>query len=202
MVMHPISKRMDSRWITAVVVIIVVALGAVYFLRAPKSPSTTATSTETTQRVLKTFYNQKYGIAFNYPDNYEVKEHDTAGEGTPRHTIVLADKAAVASVPEASEGPASISIDIFPNAKNDSPEKWVKGNSFSNYKLSPDNKLSATAIAGEEAVAYGWDGLYRSNSIVFNHKKQIFMLSVGYNSPEDQIVKDFASVVTSIQFDP
>ena len=62
--------------------------------------------------------------------------------------------------------------------------------------------MSATAVAGQEAVAYGWDGLYLSTSIVFNHKKQIFMLSVGQNAPTDPIIADFAKVVSSIQFDP
>jgi hypothetical protein len=196
---HPISNGMDSRWITAVVAVIILALGAVYFLRSPQTPSTV---TPTPDRALKTFYNQKYGIAFNYPDSYEVKETDATGEGTPRHSIVLADKAALASVPAESEGPPAITLDIFPNAQNQSPEVWIKGSNFSNFKLSPDGQISATAIAGEEGMAYGWDGLYRSNSIVINHKKQIYMFSVGYTTPDDLLIKDFAGIIASVQFDP
>jgi hypothetical protein len=192
---------MNQKTTVGIIVIALALSGAAAYFFLPRS-NTPAQSSSEQQRPLKTFYSEKYGIAFNYPDNYAVKEQDVTGEGTPRHTIVVADAAALASAPEASEAPPSITIDIFPNSQNQTVEKWIKGSNFSNYKLSPDGKLSATSIAGEQAMAYAWDGLYPSTSIVFSHKKQIFMISVGQNAPTDQIVKDFPGVVASIQFDP
>jgi hypothetical protein len=192
---------MNQKITFGIIVFVLAIAGVAAYFFLPRSSAPTQSSSEQ-QRPLKTFYNEKYGIAFNYPDNYAVKEQDATGEGTPHHAIVVADAAALASVPEGSEGPASITIDIYPNPRNESVEKWIRGSNFSNYKLSQDGALSKTSIAGEEALAYAWDGLYPSTSIVFNHKKQIFMVSVGQNSPTDQIVKDFPGVVASIQFDP
>lgn len=187
---------MSSKYSIALLIVIAASI-AVFIVWYPKDKAVETTDT----RTLKTFYNPQYGIAFNYPDSYEVKEHDST-EGTKHHTIVVGDKAALSNVPQNSEGPAVISIDIYDNVARDSAEKWIRGNNFSNYKLSQDAKLSTTTVAGIPALSYPWDGLYPSISIVFPQKTSIYMLSVGYLSPEDQQYKDFAGIVSSIQFDP
>ena len=193
---------MQKNWIIGAGLIVFVAIIAsgIYLARGPQSSTSTSTTT-TTDRPLKTYYDQRYGIAFNFPDNYDVQEHDST-EGTKHHTIVIGDKEALANVPQESEGPPVITIDIFNNPKKAIAESWVKSENLSNYKLSPDGTLTPTNVAGENALAYGWDGLYRSTSIVFAHKDKIYMMSAGSGAPEDQLNKDFAKVVASVQFDP
>ena len=185
--------------IGGIVALIVIAAGAAIWTR---THSVSSPGAQQAEHPLKTYYDERYSLAFNFPDNYSVTEHDATGESTKHHTIVIADKAALASVPATSEGPPSITIDIFANPSSQGAESWIKSNSNSNFKLSPDGVMSVTNIAGEKAFAYAWDGLYRSTSIVFPYKRNMFMLSVGQNSPQDQIVKDFATVVSSIQLDP
>ena len=192
---------MYTRWVIIGLLVLALAIGAlVYVLRTPNNGITSPP--ESQARPLKTYYDPTYGIAFNFPDNYEIKEHDATGEGTKHHSIVVGDKSALASTAEGGEGPPVITIDIFDNPTHQTPEKWIKGTSFSNYKLSNNATFASTTVAGVPALAYPWDGLYSSNSIVFQEKNKIYMLSVGYNSPDDQIRKDFAVVVASIQFDP
>lgn len=195
---------MDLRWIAAILAVVAVAIGVIYYLRAP-SASTPDTGAGA-ERPLKTYYDERYGIAFNFPDNYIVEEHPPAGgqtgEGTPQHTIVIGDKTAMENLPENGEGPPTMAITIFDNPAKEGTEKWIKGSNFSNYKLSPDGVLTTTAVAGTEALAYVTDGLYLTTNIVFPHRTYMVVLSVGQNSPEDQIVKDFARVVSSIQIDP
>lgn len=189
---------MDSRWAVAVVLLLLVAVAAAYFLRQPSAGSNPVII----ERPLKTYYDERYGIAFNFPDNYVVEEHDAEGEGPARHTIVIGDKTAMENAPQNGEGPPTITIDIFDNASKQGIEEWIKGSNFSNFKLSPDGVLTTTAVAGQEARAYVSDGLYRTTNIVFPHRTYMVMLSVGQMTPEDQIVKDFAIVVSSIQIDP
>lgn len=190
-------------WKLIISVLAVIGIGIVAGMYLPRSQNgTTSTSTTASERPLKTYYDERYGIAFNFPDNYDVQEHDSTGAGAKHHTIVVGDKGALAGAPANSEGPPVITIDIFPNPGNPGAEKWIKATNESNYKLSPDGVLTATKVAGYDAIAYVWDGLYRSTTIVFPHKSQMYMLSVGYNSPTDQIRQDFPKVVASIQFDP
>jgi hypothetical protein len=190
---------MNSNIVIAIIVAILVLVGGAYYFRAGSvSTSTPSTAQE---RPLKTYYDEKYGIAFNFPDNYAVQEHDST-EGTKHHTIVVGDEAALANPQANGETPPVITIDIYNNPTKQSAEKWIKGNDFSNYKLSGNAILASTSVAGIPALAYPWDGLYQSTSIVFPNKGKMYMISVGYISPQDQIYKDFPKVVASIQLDP
>lgn len=142
----------------------------------------------------RSYQSEKYGIGFSYPENYQLTEHDSTG----RHTIVLTDKDAAAATSTASEGPTAMIFDIFDNTKHEGVEAWVRRNPASNYQLSPNGNLATAAQNGSEAVAYVWDGLYRGESYVFEHKDQIVMASVTMMSQDDQIKKDFERVLRSL----
>ncbi len=194
---HPISNGMNSNIAFGIGFLVLVVLLGAYFL-IPGKPSDTGTPT-VTSRPLKTYYDERYKIAFNFPDNYVVTAHDPSAN---HHVIVLMEQAAASSTPTDSEGPPSMTMDIFSKPSTLQVDKWIKNTKESNYNLGQDSTLSTTTVAGEKALAYGWDGLYRSTSIVFSHLGRIYMVSVGYNAPTDQIFKDFAGVVASVQLDP
>ncbi len=186
--------------ILVVVALVVVISGFLYFRGTSTGTSQNQQVADT--RAIKTYYDPRYGVAFNFPETYAVQEHDsTAAEGPKHHTIVIGDKNELANAPQNGEGPAVMTIDIYENTAKQTTEKWIKGNNFSNYKLSNDAELSSTTVAGISAYAYPWDGLYRSLSIVFPQGSRMYMMSVGYNAVSDQIYKDFAGVVASVQFD-
>jgi len=140
------------------------------------------------------YQSAEYGISFSYPDTYALNEQHVEG----RHTIVLADKEALAAAPENGEGPTAITFDIIMNPDNLAPSQWVKDNPLSNYQLSPDGTLASSTRDGTEAVAYVWDGLYRGESYVFDHGEDIVMASVTMFELTDQIKKDFEGILRTL----
>lgn len=187
---------MQTNWIYGVIILLAVAVIAAFFLT--KKPATIGTNTSDT-RELKTYYDERYGIAFNFPDSYEIADHDT---GAKHHTIVLVDKVASSSVPKESDAPPTITIDIFSSPSTLNADKWIKNTAESNYKFSGEAVLATTTVSTIPAFAYPWNGLYQATSIVFPHAGRIYMMSVTYNAPSDLIVKDFAAIVASVQLDP
>jgi hypothetical protein len=183
-----------------VIAICLIAAGVLYFRDKSTGTFLNGGSTATQQRPLLTYYDPRYGVAFNFPDNYAVKDHDSTS-GAKHHTIVIGDKNELSSTTPNSEGPMVMTMDIYDNPSKQAADKWIKNNDFSNYKLSQNAPLSTTTVAGIPAYAYPWDGLYKSLSIVFPENGKMYMLSVNYNSTSDQLYKDFAGVVASIQFD-
>jgi hypothetical protein len=151
---------------------------------------------------LQTYVNTDYGTSFQYPENYVVEGRNTGNGERERYTVTLMDRAAAENIPQNGEGPTAITVDIFQNDLDEqTPENWIKNNNNSNYKLSPDGVLTPTAVDGSPAFAYGWDGLYLGNSIVFSHSGNIVMLSVTFLTPDDVILGDFAVVVASMQLE-
>ncbi len=161
--------------------IILVAIGGFFAYRAFSEP-------------MSDFSNAEYGISFTYPAHYSVDEQHFAD----RHTIILADKDALAATPQNGEGPTTITLDVFQNPRDLSPSDWVKSNSASNFQLS-NGALASTTQAGAEAVAYVWDGLYRGESYVFENGDEIVMLTVTMMEPTDAIHNDFEKVMRSLQ---
>lgn len=142
------------------------------------------------------YANAEFGISFSYPESYRLDERDTGG----RHVITLVDKEFLAASTTASEGPTSITVEIFPNTNELSPSEWVKATPASNFALS-SGTLASSMQSGTEAVAYLWDGLYRGESYVFSQNGNIYMLSVTYMDAGDRIRKDFVRLLKSVQFE-
>ena len=177
-----------------------IIIGVAFYFLHPQSSLNGNPSVVQDTRTLKTYYDPRYGIAFNFPDSYTVQEHDSS-EGVKLHSINIIDKTALANTPKDGEGPPSISINIFDNPSKLATEKWITTTGASNYNISQNAKLATSTVAGIPALAYGWDGLYHGTSLVFPDNGKMYMMSVLYNSPADQIFKDFAGIVASIQFD-
>jgi predicted PurR-regulated permease PerM len=147
-----------------------------------------------------TYSNDTYGVSFSYPDNYVVTERDMPGSAQrAHHSIVLMDKTAAENIPEGGEGPPTINVDIIQNnLDKQTPEQWIKNASISNYKLSPDGTIIEGEVAGVPSYTYTWDGLYRGESTVLEHKGNILMFSVTTLTPTDQIRYDFDGLLSSV----
>lgn len=187
---------MDTKWIIGLVIVGLLGAGGLWFWITSFDPAATSANQN-----LQTYYHPQYGVAFNFPDTYELKQNEAAG-ARKIYSIVLSNKEDLANVPEAGEGPMSITLSIFPNEGREGLEDWIRTTNDSNFKLSQSDALATTTIAGMDALAYTWDGLYPSTSIVLNNKNNIYMFSVSFNATGDQIRKDFATVIASLQFDP
>lgn len=151
---------------------------------------------ETTQVYTST----SYGFSFTYPNTYVLEERELGSGERFHHNITLIDREAGANIPQNGEGPPSITIDVIQNDIDGlSVTEWVNNDSRSNFKLSPDSVLASTTVADREAVRYTWDGLYRGESVVFEHNGSIIMVSVSLFEPADTIRSNFAEILSSFQ---
>lgn len=184
------------RWTIGAFVVLALLAGLAWYVGRPQTMSG-----ENSQPIAARYSNTEYGISFKYSNTYQLEERDAPGSGERRHHIVtLIDTDDAANVPENGEGPTAITVEMFQNNLDRQPvETWIRGTSNSNFKLSPDGALSTTTVYGVTAYSYSWDGLYRGDSVVFEHKNNIFMLSVTYMTPDDQIRKDFDLLVRSVE---
>jgi hypothetical protein len=146
------------------------------------------------------YTNTQYGILFEYPTTYAVREKEVGNSERRHYSIALISKTWLANQPpEAGEGPTAITFEIYQNNLDKiSLEDWVRGANDSNFKLSPDGTLSKVPVAGTQALFYRWDGLYRGESYALAHKGTIIVISVTYDSPTDPIHQDFQSVLSSL----
>lgn len=149
----------------------------------------------------QTYQSAEYGISFTYPDSYVLEERELGTGERFHHNVTLMDREAAANIPQNGEGPTTITVDFIQNnIEKLSIEDWIRNDSRSNFKLSPDGELVATTMGEKEALTYIWDGLYRGQSIVFAHKETIVMYSVTYMTSDDEIVFDSIGIFESIQF--
>lgn len=182
------------KWLVTAVVL---ALGlAAYLYLFPASNSEVETPK------MNTYSDANFGVSFTYPDTYVLSETDTQSSQDASGriaTIVLVDKVAAANIPEAGEGPTSITFDIYvANPLFTSLDAWIRGSQQSNFQLSRDSVISPASIAGIEALSYTWDGLYMGRSVALPHGEEILVASVTSLTPNDVILSDFEAILATL----
>lgn len=135
-----------------------------------------------------------YGISFSYPDGYTLTERDEPGV----HVITLVDKNN-SPLPEAGEGPTSITVQIIPNTGSQTADEWIRSSPLSNFRLSGGTPVEVL-VGTDSALAFAWDGLYPGTTIVQARGEKIYAFSVTYLTTEDPIRTHFAQVVASAVF--
>ncbi|MBP9757668.1 MAG: hypothetical protein KBD06_03655 [Candidatus Pacebacteria bacterium] len=190
-----------QRWFAFIAVLFVIA-AAVFIMIRPASEKPTIGENIVETPKLNQFVNAKYGIEFSYPEGYVLTEHDVGNTAErDHHAIVIMRAEDATNLPEAGEGPTSITIDIYGNnIDKQTVERFIHNTSASNFKLSIDEKIATTTVAGEQALSYTWDGLYRGDSTVLAHKDNIFMFSVTYMDTAAIIRDDFAYMLSTVRF--
>lgn len=185
----------------ALCAVIVVIAAAGFLMLMPGEEKASIGENETDVSVVRQYTSATSSLTFTYPDSYVLTEHDAPGSAErAHHVIVLIDKKAAANIPENGEGPTTITIDIFGNGLDkQTPEQWIKNSSLSNFKLSPDQALSTSTVAGVHGLSYVWDGLYRGESTVIAHGTDIMMFSVTSMDSTDRIRDDFKTLLLSVQ---
>lgn len=146
------------------------------------------------------YRSEEHGISFSYPEEYEISERDlaptSAGE---RHVVTLVTQAD-ANLPEGGEGPKSIELMFIQNDKASlTTDKWVRNSSDSNFNLSPDKGTATIKIADKEGLMFRWNGLYNGETTVAAGREWIYVVSVTFDNENDQIVKDYRSILNSIR---
>ena len=177
---------MQARYIAAVIIMLAVAVSGYLLIQNLKGLGPGKYNSEAA------------GIEFTYPNNYLLAEHREGGGARDWDVVILTEENDL-PIPQNSEGPPSIVMIVFENVENQSLEDWIHGSAFSNFKLS-DEKLSSTTVGGEEALAYRYSGLYESDAVVVEHSARVYFFSAGWITEEDQIRRDFQSILGSVTF--
>lgn len=185
--------------IGAAIAAVLIILGGIYFFTREAQPNTNTNQTEVLP--VKNYTNEEYGISFSYPEGYELSERDLAGSAQrKRHvvTLIASDKL---PAPQDGEGPISISLlFVQNNLDKQTAEKWVRGSSDSNFKLSPDGGTAKVSFAGKDGIIYRWDGLYNGETTALAGDAWIYAISVTFDAENDPIVRDYHQVLNSIRF--
>lgn len=179
--------------------ILIIGFGMFAFAQRDRKKSDQVPVVESDEKL---YTNALYGISFRYPQAYVVKEQNS--DSTHRvHDVVTLIHAEDANFggEGGSDGPRAITLQFFQNnLDKQSARGFITGSSDSNYKLG-DGIISTTTVAGYEALAYNWDGLYPGKSTVFLHGDTIVMASVTYNALSDRILDDFESIMRTLRLE-
>ncbi len=176
----------------------VIVVGTYAYLSSSQAP------VEAVEDGPKQYTSTTFNISFNYPRSYfeQITSHEgeraqnvvTLFEDTQENRDVVGGKA------PGREGPPTITIAMFQNDLDKyTTDSFIRNTSFSNFKLS-DGIIASTTVAGEAAVRYHASGLYENENVVIARPDYVYMFTVSYLNPNDQIVKDFEDVLASVAF--
>jgi hypothetical protein len=197
--MNPQTKGILSIVFALVLVVLVVVI----VIRKQQPDTVTQTPTATTT---KAYNNDSFGFSFQYPEGYLVQEKENDNGMRYSYTVTLlednaSNRALIEGRPDApQEGPTAIIITAYENNLDKySLYGWLIGTNDSNFKLS-NGTYASTTVAGKEALAYQWSGLYEADAIVVAHEDNLFSLTATYITPDDPIRTDFETVLNTLSF--
>lgn len=181
--------------------ICIIGIGWLFFTAKSGTSGPYDVSTTTPHTNLKEFSIPEHSIRFAYPSNYFVST--STGAGGHVQVVLMEDipeNHALNEVPR--EGPTAITLEIYPNTERLSAEAWVKKNATTtNYSLRKgDGMLRPSFIAAHDVFEYEWSGLYEGMSNVMVHGPTAHVWSVTRLTPDDQILKDYLGILTTIAF--
>lgn len=151
------------------------------------------------------YENYLYNFNFQYPQNLYMKESDSENANKSSISLVMVEGTKDnISLLEGTysgptrEGPTQITIDVYPNEKKLSAADWAKQDT--NWKIS-NKETSYITVGGIQGVSYSWSGLYAGESIILTKGTETLVFSVTWITPEDQILKDFDTILKSFSFE-
>jgi hypothetical protein len=158
------------------------------------SPTPSSVSTPTTE--WKTYTSTRFSITFSYPAKYVL---DNTYENTypDQGFIHLYTQEGYEQVKakEPRGGPASIGIGVYSNPQRLSALEWAKLNTAqSNF----NGSYTTEKIAGEDAIAYTFEGMVLGVVRVLAHGNYIYDFTVGGGGPE--MTEDFKLVLSTVKF--
>jgi hypothetical protein len=189
------------KWLLLIGVLVSLTWG-VYYLFGIRPVSHTGVS-ETAN--WKTYVSPHYGFSFQYPPTYFLEEKDLGNGERERYTVILTlDTEENRLVREGKspgrEGPVGVTIEMYQNnLDHATTELWIRNTVSSNFKLGP-GVLTPSQVGGKSALTYHWSGLYEGDTTATALSNYVYAFSVTYLTPEDDIKKDFAKILDTVQF--
>jgi hypothetical protein len=148
------------------------------------------------------YKNASYKLGFKYPETYYKKEKLDAGTPeSPQLSVILAedtpDNRAVldGTTTETREGPTAITVDVYQNTDKLATKDWIGKDT--NWTVA-NSVATRTTVAGLEALTFTWSGLYEGKTVIVTSGDKAYVLSVTWMNPDDQIKKDFETLLSTI----
>jgi hypothetical protein len=159
--------------------------------------------------VYETYSDPSLGFSFRYPSGpqgYVLEKSAVVDEATTiEETLLLVHKddvPAFQNPPVGGEGPAVISILVFPNTQNQRPEAWAREhNAYSNINVALSD-IEEAVIGGALAIRYRADGLYASEMSVITHGSHVYVFSGAFVDGDSPTLRDFGPLLDSVTFIP
>lgn len=150
---------------------------------------------------MKSYFNEEYGITFDYPEGYLLSEQDLEGGAQRKRHVVTLIREEDSPAPKDGEGPPAITIMMVQNNLDGlTTREWVEGSADSNFKQSPDQGTAEVKVGGVSGLVYRWDGLYQGETSAVATSKWVYAFSVTFQNEDDDIVADYRKVVNSVAY--
>lgn len=205
--MHPHSKINKIIWL--VIAIAVIALG--YFFFKNKEVADPMDKVNIVEDVIpkgksgmSLYENYLYSFKFEYPENLYMKESEATDPNKSQFSLVLVEgtKENIELIEgrfegAGREGPTTITLNVYNNAKKLTGEQWAKQDG--NWNIG-SKQISIATAGGLQGVAYTWSGLYEGERVIITKGGEVYVFTVTWITPEDQILKDFDMILKSFVF--
>ena len=189
------STGIDARTAIGGLLLVLVIVGG-FVLYQNKGATTSPTATSTAPAMLD-YTNDTFGISFKYPETYALTEGEVGNSERGHYVITLVAKRAL-PVPEGSEGPPAVTVEMFQNVEKQTLTDWLTKNGASNYKLGKGDYATTTLPGDIPAVIYSWSGLYEADSVAFIHRGVIYMITGGYIQQDDETRLVLLNLLTTL----
>lgn len=195
---------MNTKTAIAVVIAVVVVFGAFMLLGNQSVPlvSDQLPASEENTADVTAYTNEEFNIAFTYPSTLFLSERDAGTTARSQLALFLTEDTEENrdviegrnTVPR--EGPTGITVDVYQNPEQLSSRAWVQTDT--NWTIANGGATDVT-VAGNEGVTFTWSGLYEGRTVVVTKGDKAYVFSVTWMTPEDQILRDFDTVLNSVQ---
>ncbi len=142
------------------------------------------------------------GIHASYPSRLYKKRIASSSQNLLTSILLIEDTETNRNIIEGkseipTEGPTSITIDVFNNSEKLPVGTWYQGVPTWSVHTSPYKKI---ILGGKEAVEFEWSGLYEGRTIVITQGETAYVFSVTWIDKDDQLIKDFEALLSSLVF--
>ena len=150
-----------------------------------------------------TYTNSELGVSFVVPAGYTTKEISPTNSSDLIKTIsIISNDDAQKDTPSGGEGPVSITVNAFKNARKQFPTAWAQKNTqYSNLNLKTSS-ISEKVVGGANAIGYTADGLYPAEVVVVAHGDFMYVITGQFTDPQSPMRATFQNIINSLNFIP
>jgi hypothetical protein len=165
----------------------------------------TDSSTQAEQSDSTVYASDRLGFSFTVPDGFildnSLESAEIEAEYDFRGQIELwsnVDHEAIqaGAYEGGTEYPPNVSITVYNNPEQRSPQDWVEGSN----RFLRLGEYSTVTVAGQEAIAFESDGLYRNQEVVFPSANGVDIIVISYAKGSEGYEQAFQEVISTFEF--